>query len=508
MPSTVLLSPPSPATRATPSATTLGELREHRAQLSHLVDRFHASSLSGFDAARAVEVACEVEHLAGALKVLAASRVIETGSWADRGATSAPRWLAQSAKSTVGDAARTLDTAKKLEQLPATRQRVRQGRLSAAQAREVADAAVADPSAEAGLLAMAERSSVAELRARCRAVKAAATPESADERYDKVRRGRRLTHWLDDEGGFNLGGRSTVDDGALINAILDPIADRLFRQAHQTGRRESTQAYRWDALVEVFRLAGLFETNPELWDLVDQADTDDREGGDAAATDDDVIDLRERAPRAPSAHGSLFDRDVTEPAAPAQASTPLRAPPASDQRRTRGQPRGRPKPKRKRRSPTATVGSRAKVIVRIDHAALVRGWVEGEEICDIAGIGPIPVRIAKAMMRDAFLAAIVTHGTDVHTVAHLGRRANAVQTTALDFTDTSCSTEGCPNTARLETDHTQEWHRTRHTTLTELGRPCGPCHTLRTHHGYRYGPVNPATGKRPLHPPSSPPGTA
>jgi hypothetical protein len=35
-------------------------------------------------------------------------------------------------------------------------------------------------------------------------------------------------------------------------------------------------------------------------------------------------------------------------------------------------------------------GPRAMVHVRVDHAALVRGHAEGDEVCEVPGVGPVP----------------------------------------------------------------------------------------------------------------------
>ena len=139
--------------------------------------------------------------------------------------------------------------------------------------------------------------------------------------------------------------------------------------------------------------------------------------------------------------------------------------------------------------------------MRIDHTALVRGHVVPGEVCEIEGYGPVPVAVVEAMLPDAFVAAVLTRGHDVTTVAHLGRRATVFQTTALDWSEAGCSTEGCPNVGLRETDHTIEWRRTHHTKLDELRRPCKACHRLRTLEGYTYGARDPVTGKSPLLPP-------
>jgi hypothetical protein len=145
-----------------------------------------------------------------------------------------------------------------------------------------------------------------------------------------------------------------------------------------------------------------------------------------------------------------------------------------------------------------------KVIVRVDHTALIRGEVGSGEICEIAGIGPVDIATVRNWVEgDAFKAAIVTDGTDIRSVVHLGRQPIELQRTALQWhTAGSCAIEGCSSTARLEIDHVAEWSATGRTTLDELARVCGHHHDLKTHHRYRFGPLG-ANGKRPLIPPDA-----
>jgi hypothetical protein len=56
-------------------------------------------------------------------------------------------------------------------------------------------------------------------------------------------------------------------------------------------------------------------------------------------------------------------------------------------------------------------------LVRIDHAALVRGTVEGDEICEIAGLGPIPATTARELLGDAVVKLVITKGVDVANVS-------------------------------------------------------------------------------------------
>lgn len=130
-------------------------------------------------------------------------------------------------------------------------------------------------------------------------------------------------------------------------------------------------------------------------------------------------------------------------------------------------------------------------------------------MCEIAGLGPVPVALVKQIIAsgDAFLAAVVTKGVDVATVAHLGRRPTAHQRTALEFRDPECDVLGCSATAGLEMDHTVPWAASRVTLLAWLEHLCRHHHRLKSTQGWE---LVPGTGKRPMVPPDDPrhPGSA
>jgi hypothetical protein len=75
--------------------------------------------------------------------------------------------------------------------------------------------------------------------------------------------------------------------------------------------------------------------------------------------------------------------------------------------------------------PVLPSGADAKIIVLIDHSALVRGYPVSGETCEIPGVGTIDVATVQAWMTDAFVAAVLTDGTDITKVVHMGRRATA-----------------------------------------------------------------------------------
>ncbi|MGI9032460.1 MAG: DUF222 domain-containing protein [Acidimicrobiales bacterium] len=122
-------------------------------------------TFGGDDAARLLRLFAEAERLAGAGKALMARRVEETNTWRRDGHRSAASWLAAATGSSVGVAVGTLETARRLEDLPAVAEAHRAGQLSQIQAREITGAADADPTAEADLLSAAKREPVAALRA-------------------------------------------------------------------------------------------------------------------------------------------------------------------------------------------------------------------------------------------------------------------------------------------------------------------------------------------------------
>jgi hypothetical protein len=125
-------------------------------------------------------------------------------------------------------------------------------------------------------------------------------------------------------------------------------------------------------------------------------------------------------------------------------------------------------------------GADAKVIVRIDHTALRRGRAIEGEVCEIAGVGPIPVSVVQEWMDDAFVAALLTKGTEVVKVVHLGRRFTSEQRTALQWKDPVCARAGCGNRLGLQYDHFTGWAETHETRSDDAKRFCTGCHRLKT----------------------------
>ena len=140
-------------------------------------------------------------------------------------------------------------------------------------------------------------------------------------------------------------------------------------------------------------------------------------------------------------------------------------------------------------------------LLRVDHASLERGTVEGDEICEIAGLGPIPATVARDLVGDAVLKLVITKGVDVANVTHLGRSPTVAQQVALWWQAPMCTAKGCTRSRRLENDHELGWAETHRTRVDELDPLCEHDHALKTNHGWA---LVAGAGKRPLVPPDDP----
>jgi len=135
-----------------------------------------------------------------------------------------------------------------------------------------------------------------------------------------------------------------------------------------------------------------------------------------------------------------------------------------------------------------------KVIVRVDLDALLRGWVEEGETCELAGYGPVAVSAVEEMIASgALLAAVATRGTDLAAAVHLKRRPTAVMETALQWLYPTCAVEGCGQVGRLQKDHRDDWAKTKTTFFLGLDLLCPHHHRLKTTKNWQ---LVAGTGKR------------
>jgi hypothetical protein len=56
--------------------------------------------------------------------------------------------------------------------------------------------------------------------------------------------------------------------------------------------------------------------------------------------------------------------------------------------------------------PGASVNRRYLALLRVDVEALRRGGVEGQKLCEIAGVGPVPVSAARGLLGQAIVKLV------------------------------------------------------------------------------------------------------
>ncbi|MEI6571648.1 MAG: HNH endonuclease signature motif containing protein, partial [Actinomycetes bacterium] len=137
----------------------------------------------------------------------------------------------------------------------------------------------------------------------------------------------------------------------------------------------------------------------------------------------------------------------------------------------------------------------AVINIRVDIDALKRGHTENGEICEIAGVGPIPVATATEYLGEAFLKLLVVDGVDIKTVAHMGRHIPAPLRTAVEERDRVCQVPTCDMTIGLEIDHIKPFSEGGPASLENLVRLCKRHHLQKTHDGYRLIKIEASEGE-------------
>ena len=216
-------------------------------------------ALDGSQVSALYEAGAELEKLGASIKVLVAPKIGHSEKWAREGYRSPEEWMARKSGTSVGQAKATIETAKRLEQLPATTSAVKAGALSLAQAAAVAEAAAADPGAESKLLETAGKESLKVLQDKSRRV-VLDSRGTLEERYARQRKLREVTSWTDDEGMTAGRFRFTPEVGAAFMNKLRAEADRHYRRASREGRLESPENHAADALVALVTGEGLIGT--------------------------------------------------------------------------------------------------------------------------------------------------------------------------------------------------------------------------------------------------------
>ena len=225
-----------------------------RRELDEIALGFDATSLSPEVARRVVDELGAIGRVVDGMIGQVAKRVVETHTGGGSAAASVARTLGCGA----GAVRSAIETATKLEALPATDLAVREGRLSSTEARLIADAATVNRAAEQELLDLAGKGLVP-LRDAC--IAARARVEAPEKRAARQHGARRFRMWTDPDGMLAGNFRLTPEVGGHVRTAINAEVQRIFRAKKSSGDHEPHEAYAADALV-AFVLGGKPDTKP------------------------------------------------------------------------------------------------------------------------------------------------------------------------------------------------------------------------------------------------------
>lgn len=455
-PPTAVHSPVSGRNDAVDPCAPAMSLAQVAASLDQVARAFDVETISTAGAERLVPIVAAMARQVDAVLALLGARVAEAAT-TDR---AAKRWLSQATGESGLEAHRRIVTGQVTRHANGVRTAALAGALSTETARAIGAAVQVEPGAEGRLLELAANGSAEDVRREARRVATRARDETEDERQARQHAARHLVFGEDDDGATAGRFKTTNAHWAPVKARLEIFTQAAFARAHRSGERSPRSAYAMDRLALMAHVAAgghPSELGYERDDLpAALARLLDHVHGcvaecDEPTADDGASDPSPRGGPDPGDVGSArpggTGTDGGRVAPPAASAGAGRAGRRTDRPR-RGDTDGSlaglahpdppvpPAP-----GPPKVVAD--KVIVRVDLAALRRGRGVGGETCDIAGVGAVPVEVARAALGDAFLALIVTDGHDVINVAHAGRRADAWQRTALEWRFDECATQGC-----------------------------------------------------------------
>ena len=122
--------------------------------------------------------------------------------------------------------------------------------------------------------------------------------------------------------------------------------------------------------------------------------------------------------------------------------------------------------------------------VRVDLSPLLKGTTEPGEVCEIPGVGPVPVSHAREVLSHGLLELVLHDGVDVQTVVTKTRHVPEALKVAIEERDPTCKVRGCDCTEHLQRHHTEQFSEHHLTCYQVLGRLCPDHHHLVTHCGY------------------------
>ena len=393
-------------------------------------------ALSGRVAEELVTLFSEAERAAASGMALYAPKVLESGEHTKEGHGSAAEWLGKLSGSSKGAAKGRLAAAARAAKDPLLTEALHEGELSSAEIGLVTNTLGEVPDAAGELLKLvdegASHKELSDAAAKMRA-------NSRSRENERLRRARVHTNrhfrWHQVEGGGIRGGFFCDEvEFARIAPTLEAEAKRRWKAAgNGDGVGDSLEAHRLDAFIALMGGSGGFATGGDD-DLDDDADGEGDDDGSG--------------PAGGGGHGG----------GPDGGSGPVAGP-----------------------RPAAP-----RTLIIVNAESLRRGTTEGDELCEIEGIGPVSVAAATELLSEGGFQYLVKEGFDIKTVTKSTRVIAHCIDMALIVRDRVCARPGCGNSLGLERDHRAlDFAKDGPSELDNLIRLCPSCHRLKTDGGWR-----------------------
>jgi hypothetical protein len=419
----------APRAASDAEAALLANLEQAVGLMRDVVRRPVPGALSGRAAQEFVALFSEAERVAASGVALFAPVVLESGEYTKGGHGSAAEWLGSLSGSSNGVAKGRLAAAVRAAADPLLTEALHEGELSSAQLQLVTTTLREVPEAAGDLLELMEQGAshreVSDAATRMRAASRSAENERL--RRARVHANRHL-RWRQDEHG-GIAGEFFCDEVAWARVAprLEAEAKRRWKAAGSgqgNGLGDSLEAHRLDAFIDLLSGSGALGVR-------DDDDDGDGEGGDG------------------------------------DGGGPGGGGPGG----------GGPGPDR---------GPIPRTLIIVNAESLRRGSTQGDELCEIEGIGPVSVAAAKELLSEGAFQYLVKEGFDIKTVTRSTRVIAHCIDMALIVRDRVCARPGCGNRLGLERDHRQlDYGHDGPSELDNLVRLCPSCHRLKTDGGWR-----------------------
>ena len=125
------------------------------------------------------------------------------------------------------------------------------------------------------------------------------------------------------------------------------------------------------------------------------------------------------------------------------------------------------------------------MIVHVAYEALVRGSLADGEVCEIRGVGPIPLDVARRLGSDSILRVLVTKGAQPMAVTPGVRTIPRALRILLEARDKVCAIRGCDVSRGLQIDHCVDFALLGPTDLENCAPLCRVHHDMKTYLGFR-----------------------